>query len=130
MVAPERSNEELCILAQQGDEGACLQLLKQNRAYIVLQMTRLGFRYHPYWQEMIEWGEIGILSSIQEYDPSLGNTFLTFATHRIQTELRDFMKSIRLAYMENYYPDDEDEEGEWAGEEFCFRSNQIGRAHV
>lgn len=30
MVAPERSNEELCILAQQGDEGACLQLLEQH----------------------------------------------------------------------------------------------------
>ena len=44
MVAPERFNEELCVLAQQGDEGACLQLLKQNRAYIVLQMTKLGFR--------------------------------------------------------------------------------------
>lgn len=123
MVKQERSNEELCILAQQGDEGSCLQLLKQNRAYIVLQMTKIGFRYHPYWQEMIEWGEVGILSSIQDFDPSLGNTFLTFATHQIQTELRDFLKSIRLAYMENYYPDDEDEEGEWAGEEFCFRSN-------
>ena len=123
MVKQERSNEELCVLAQQGDEEACLQLLKQNRSYIVLQMTKLGFRYHPYRQEMIEWGEIGILSSIQEFDPSLCNTFLTFATHQIQTELRDFLESIRLAYMENYYPDDEDEEGEWAGEEFCFRSN-------
>ena len=38
MVAQERSNEELCILAQQGDEQACLQLLKQNRGYIVKQM--------------------------------------------------------------------------------------------
>ena len=124
MVAPERSNEELCILAQQGDEGACLQLLKQNRAYIVLQMTKLGFRYHPYWQEMIEWGEVGILSSIRDFDPSLGNTFLTFATHRIQNELRDFLHSIRMAYMENYYPDDEDGEGDWAGEDLCFLACQ------
>ena len=124
MVAPERSNEELCILAQQGDEGACLQLLKQNRAYIVLQMTKLGFRYHPYWQEMIEWGEVGILSSIQDFDPSLGNTFLTFATYQIQTELRDFLHSIRMAYMENYYPDDEDGEGDWAGEDLCFLACQ------
>ena len=123
MVAQERSNEELCILAKQGDGEACLQLLEQNRPYIVEQMKKIGFRYHPYWKEMIEWGEIGILSSIQDYDPSQGTKFLTFATHRIQTELRDFMKSIRLAYLENYYPDDEDEEGEWAGEEFCFRSN-------
>ena len=124
MVAPERSNEELCILAQQGDEGACLQLLKQNRAYIVLQMTKLGFRYHPYWQEMIEWGEVGILSSIREYDPSLGNTFLTFATPQILTGLRNFLHSIRMAYMENYYPDDEDGEGDWAGEELCFLACQ------
>ena len=108
MVKQERTNEELCVLAQHGDEGACLELLKQNRAYIVLQMTKLGFRYHPYWQEMIEWGEVGILSSIREFDPSLGNTFLTFATYRIETELRDFLHSIRMAYMENYYPDDED----------------------
>ena len=91
--------------------------------YIVEQMTKMKFRYHPYWQEMIEWGEVGILSSIQDYDPSYGTTFLTFATYRIETELRNFLHSIRMAYMENYYPDDEDEEGEWAGEEFCFRSN-------
>ena len=119
----ERSNEELCMLAKQGDGNACLQLLKQNRAYIVEQMTKMKFRYHPYWKEMIEWGEVGILSSIQDYNPSYGTTFLTFATYRIETELRNFLHSIRMAYMENYYPDDEDEEGEWAGEEFCFRSN-------
>ena len=124
MVAPERSNEELCILAQQGDEGACLQMLKQNRAYIVLQMTKIGFRYHPYWQEMIEWGEVGILSSIQDYDPSLGNTFLTFATPQILTELRDFLHSIRMAYMENYYPDGEDEESEWGGDDLYFLACQ------
>ncbi len=120
----ERSNEELCMLAKQGDDSACLQLLKQNRAYIVEQMTKMKFRYHPYWQEMIEWGEVGILSSIQDFDPSLGNTFLTFATHQIQTELRDFLHSIRMACMENYYPDDEDGEGDWAGEELCFLACQ------
>lgn len=123
-MAQERSNEELCILAQQGDEGACLQLLKQNRAYIVEQMTKIKFRYHPYWKEMIEWGEVGILSSIQDYDPSYGTTFLTFATYRIETELRDFLHSIRMAYMENYYPDDEDEEGDRGGEELCFLACQ------
>ena len=123
-MAQERSNEELCILAQQGDEGACLQLLKQNRAYIVEQMTKMKFRYHPYWQEMIEWGEVGILSSIQDYDPSYGTAFLTFATYRIETELRNFLHSIRMAYMENYYSDDEDEEGDWAGEELCFLACQ------
>ena len=123
MVAQERSNEELCMLAKQGDGEAWQQLLEQNRPYIVEQMKKIGFRYHRYWKEMIEWGEIGIISSIQDYDPSRGTKFLTFAAHRIQTELRDFLKSIRLAYLENYYPDDEDEEGEWTGEEFCFRSN-------
>lgn len=30
---------------------------------------------------------------------------------------------LAIFQMENHYPDDEDEEGEWAGEEFCFRSN-------
>ena len=123
-MAQERSNEELCMLAKQGDSNACLQLLKQNRAYIVEQMTKKKFRYHPYWQEMIEWGEVGILSSIQDYDPSYGTTFLTFATYRIETELRNFLHSIRMAYMENYYPDDEDGEGDWAGEELCFLACQ------
>lgn len=109
---------------KQGDGNACFQLLKQNRAYIVEQMTKIGFRYHPYWKEMIEWGEVGILSSIQDYDPSYGTTFLTFATYRIETELRNFLHSIRMAYMENYYPDDEDGEGDWAGEEQCFLACQ------
>ena len=119
----KQSNEELCVLAQQGNENAYLQLLIQNRAYIVKQMVQMKFRYHHYWNEMIEWGEIGIMSSIRDYDPSRGTKFLTFATPRIRTELREFLNSIRMAYMENYYPEDEDEEGEWAGEEFCFRSN-------
>ena len=111
----KQSNEELCVLAQQGNVGAYLQLLVQNRAYIVEQMKKMKFRYHPYWNEMIEWGEVGIMSSIRDYDPSRGTKFLTFATPRIRTELRDFLKSIRMAYMENYYPDNE-EEGGWAGD--------------
>ena len=53
-----------------------------------------------------------------------GTTFLTFATHRIQNELRGFLHSIRMAYMENYYPDDEDGEGDWAEEELCFLACQ------
>lgn len=112
----KQSNEELCVLAQQGNENAYLQLLFQNRAYIVKQMVQMKFRYHPYWNEMIEWGEIGIMSSIQDYDPSRGIKFLTFATPRIRTELRQFLKSIRMAYMENYYPDNEEEKGGWAGD--------------
>lgn len=112
----KQSNEELCVLAQQGNENAYLQLLIQNRAYIVKQMVQMKFRYHPYWNEMVEWGEIGIMSSIQDYDPSRGTKFLTFATPRIRTELRQFLKSIRMAYMENYYPDNEEEKGGWAGD--------------
>ena len=98
-----QSNEALCVLAQQGNEDAYLQLLIQNQAYIVKQMKKLKFRYHPYWNEMMEWGEIGIMSSINDYDPSRGTKFLTFATPRIRTELREFLKSIRMAYMENNF---------------------------
>lgn len=29
-----------------------------------------------------------------------------------------------MAYMENYYPDDEDGEGDWVGEELCFLACQ------
>lgn len=120
----EMSNEELCMHAKQGDEDAYLLLLTKNRAYIVEQMKKIGFRYHPYWNEMIEWGEIGIISSIQDYDPSRGTKFLTFATPRIRTELRQFLKSIRMAYTENYYPDNEDDEDGWAGDALFFLSSQ------
>ena len=120
----KQSNEELCVLAQQGNENAYMKLLIQNRAYIVKQMVQMNFRYHPYWNEMIEWGEIGIMSSIRDYDPSRGTKFLTFATPRIRTELREFLKSIRMAYMENYYPDNEDDEDGWAGDALFFLSSQ------
>ena len=119
-----QSNEALCVLAQQGNEDAYLQLLIQNQAYIVKQMKKLKFRYHPYWNEMIEWGEIGIMSSINDYDSSRGTKFLTFATPRIRTELREFLKSIRMAYMENYYPDNEDDEDGWAGDALFFLSSR------
>lgn len=110
------SNEELCVLAKQGNGYALEQLCENNRAHIVDLMKEIGFRYHPYWNEMIEWGEIGIIQSVQEYDPSRGTTFLTFATYKIRQELRNFLKSIRMAYMENYYPDDEESDYGWAGD--------------
>ena len=59
------SNEELCVLAKQGNGYALEQLCENNRAHIVDLMKEIGFRYHPYWNEMIEWGEIGFIQSVQ-----------------------------------------------------------------
>ena len=53
-----------------------------------------------------------------------GSDLLFLYCFFIQNELRGFLHSIRMAYMENYYPDDEDGEGDWAGEELCFLACQ------
>ena len=56
MVKQERSNEELCILAKQGDGEACLQLLEQNRPYIVEQMKKSeGITEALKEQNQMEW---------------------------------------------------------------------------
>ena len=122
----ELSNEELCILAQGGDEEAVVQLLGNCRSYIGGLIKMLGIPKIRYRQELIEWGEIGVLESIQTFDPTMGTKFLTFAHYNILNELKLFLESFRIVAKEVNFPGKENTSNEiceWALELDCFKAN-------
>ena len=69
------SNEELCMLAQGGDEDAVILLLQNCGGYIGGLIKMLGIPPIRYRRELIEWGEIGVLESIRSFDPTMGKNF-------------------------------------------------------
>ena len=122
----ELSNEELCILAQGGDEEALVRLLENCRSYIGGLIKMLGIPPIRYRRELIEWGEIGVLESILSFDPTMGTKFLTFAHYKILNELKLFLESFRIVAKEVNFPgktNTSDEICEWALELDCFKAN-------
>ena len=122
----ELSNEELCILAQGGDEEAVMILLQNCGSYIGGLIKMLGIPKIRYRQELIEWGEIGVLESIRSFDPTMGTKFLTFAHYNILNELKLFLESFRIVAKEVNFPGEVNRDGEiceWALELDCFKAN-------
>ena len=120
------SNEELCVLAQDGDEEAVILLLNNAESYIGGVIKKLGIPPIRYRKELMEWGEIGVLESIQNFDPSTGNKFLTYAHYHILNELRAFLKSFRITASELSFPGESNRNGEvcdWALELDCFKAD-------
>ena len=85
------TNEELVFRFQSGDPSASELLLRQNSDYL----TALAKQYDrtvrgPSLEEDLKQeGAIAILKAAEQFDPTLGNHFLTYATPVIQAAMRD-----------------------------------------
>ncbi len=98
------SDEELCRLAQEGDEAARDRLAAR---YFDL----VGFRARGYlpkapsvlveWEDLGQEGFLGLLAAIQGYDPSYGAAFRTFATLAIDRRMTD---AVRSAFRKKQVP--------------------------
>ena len=82
----EKNNEELCVLAQQGNAEAGDQLVRQCLPFIRQQANRLWLRMGLEGktavmdqEDLVQEGCIGLLHAIPIFDPTLEMKFLTFA---------------------------------------------------
>ena len=91
---PQRTNEELVALIQQGDDYYIGALLEQNEAYIRRNMGKLKIRDVFNEDDYLQAGRIGLIHSISKYDPSKGTLFLTYATPWIRKELKKLRRKI------------------------------------
>ena len=76
------SNEELCILAQQGDLEARNALILNNQNYIYKEASALKDKLDlPTWvvDDMIQECTFGLIEAIQRFDANRGTKFLTYA---------------------------------------------------
>ena len=76
------NNEELCILAQQGNLEARNALILNNQNYIYKEVNALKDKLDlPTWvvDDMIQECTLGYIEAIERFDASQGTKFLTYA---------------------------------------------------
>ncbi len=97
------SNEELCILAQNGDLDARNALILNNQNYIYKEANALKTKLDlPLWivDDMIQECTLGYIEAIERFDASRGTKFLTYADFWIKKSCQkivdEFMPSREL----------------------------------
>lgn len=95
------TNEQLCVLAQTGDEGAVSRLIKINQRFIYhvihevigsLPKEQLFPIYGLEPDDLVQAGRIGLWKAIDGYDPSSGNKFLTYAAPAVKRAVIDLIR--------------------------------------
>ena len=95
------TNEQLCVLAQMGDEQAKSRLIENNLPFI--QQIARQIAESPLKKEQlascgidaddfVQAGSIGMWRSIQGFDLSSGNKFLTYAKPAIKRAISDLIR--------------------------------------
>lgn len=99
----KRNNEELCVAAQQGDEVATEQLVKNNLPYLRKKAgeiwndqpatnSALGVTI----EDLIQVGCEELLKCIPDYDFHRGDHFLSYAGERIKNKIIDYLQQQKM----------------------------------
>ena len=95
------TNEQLCALAQMGDERAKSRLIENNLPFIQRIASQIAERPLKKEQlfscgigtdDLVQAGSIGMWRSIQGFDLSSGNKFLTYAKPAIKRAMSDLIR--------------------------------------
>ena len=90
-VGDRSTNEELVQRLQEGDASAAEELLRQNSGYlnVLAKQYDKTVRGPSLEEDLKQEGAMAILKAAEQFDPSMGNRFLTYATPAIQAAMRD-----------------------------------------
>ncbi len=81
------TNEELCVLAQGGEETAKHRLVENNLGFIKKLANKYSEDFENFgieFEEIVQEGCIGILEAVNRFDINKGTKFLTYATAYIE----------------------------------------------
>ena len=105
MKAPDKTNEELCVLAQQGDEDAADQLVRQCLSFIRQQANRVWLRMGLEGktavidqEDLVQEGCIGLLNAIPVFDSNLEMKVLTFAGKLIYRAMLNAVVALNATF--------------------------------
>ena len=90
-VGDRPTNEELVQRLQGGDPSAAEELLRQNSGYLTVLAKQYDktARGPSLEEDLKQEGAMALLKAAEQFDPTLGNRFLTYATPAIQAAMRD-----------------------------------------
>ena len=85
------TNEELVQRLQEGDASAAEELLCQNSSYLTMLAKQYDktVRGPSLGEDLKQEGALALLKSAEQFAPTMGNRFLTYATPAIQAAMRD-----------------------------------------
>ena len=92
-VGDRPTNEELVQRLQRGDPSAAEELLRQNSGYLTVLAKQYdkAVRGPSLEEDLKQEGAMAVLkAAAEQFDPTLGNRFLTYATPAIQAAMRDW----------------------------------------
>ena len=99
------TNEQLCVLAKQGDADAQNLLIENNlrfvkkTAYEVWSaQAALNRSLQISLDDLVQEGSLGLLGCIDSYNPDSGNLFLTYAGSAIRNAMIDYIRSQNVSF--------------------------------
>lgn len=110
-----KTNEQLCVLAQQGNAQAQEKLIQKNLDYIRkianelyrsvgLGNSGLGIDRN----DLIQEGSIGLLRAVSLYDPEKQVKFLTYAGQAIRNAMLDLISAAFATFEQRMQSDEDD----------------------
>ena len=99
------TNEQLCALAQKGDESARELLVEKNMGFIV-QTADLVYRSSSLEgsdlnidvDDLVQEGSIGLLRAVDGFDPARKLKFLTYAAPAIKNAMLDLVHTEQMSF--------------------------------
>ncbi len=89
------TNEELCILIKNGDDGYLPQLWEQTRRLIVMKAKQryesLENKHGTELDDLIQSGYLAVLEAVKYYDPVKGFKFTTYLTNTLKTAFNEVL---------------------------------------
>ena len=86
MKTQDMNNEQLCTLAQAGNEDAPNQLVENNLPFInstAYSIWNMRSDMSRFWglmpDDLAQEGAMALVKCVERFEPSLGNKFLTYA---------------------------------------------------
>ena len=83
--------EELILLAQKGDKGACEQLISENSG-LIWSVARRFIGRGAETDDLYQLGCLGFLKAVEGFDLEFGTQFSTYAVPKISGEIRRFLR--------------------------------------
>lgn len=98
----KRTNEELCALARDGDEGAVESILKNNIGFLRSWANQYSLQYGEYGVEdndLIQEGRLALVETVGSYDPGMGYKYLTYAGKSVRNGMYRYCLKQRRQYI-------------------------------
>jgi len=92
---PPEENKALLAKAKSGDEQARGKFIEHNLLLVRYALKQLGFYWQdPKYEDRFQAGCVGLIKALDQFDPSLGIAFSTFAVFLIKCEILKYVSRV------------------------------------